>query len=100
VRLGILINTANHKRELVDIARAAIAKSHEVTLFFMDGGVLLMREPEVASLASIENLSVRYCDYSAMVHGLSRDEAPAEFEAGSQVDNLMMIRETDKVISL
>lgn len=100
MKLGILINTANHKRELVEITRAAIAKSHGVTLFFMDYGVLLMREPEVASLASIEGLDVSYCDYSVMVHNMARQEAPAEFKAGSQVDNLMMIREADRVISL
>lgn len=100
MKLGILINTANHKKELVEIARAAIAKSHAVTLFFMDDGVLLMRQPDVAALVSIDNLDVRYCDYSMMMHNVERSEVPAEFEAGSQVDNLMMIRESDRVISL
>lgn len=100
MKLGILINTARRKRELVDIARAALSKSHEVSLFFMDDGVTLLKDADVAALASDGNLYARYCDYSAMVHGISRADVSEEMEAGSQVDNLMMIREADRVISL
>ena len=39
MKLGILVNTDRHVKDLVGLAKAALSKKHEVIVFFMDSGV-------------------------------------------------------------
>lgn len=100
MKLGILVNTDRHPEDLAGIVNAAIAKGHEVTMFFMDDGVKLLNAPMVKSLAENAAVDMSYCDYSTQRIGMSTDGVSDSIDCGSQFNNAMMNQEADRVIVL
>lgn len=100
MRLGIHVNTGRHMKELVSIARSAIKKGHEVSVFITGAGVRLLLQKDIGELAGMDVVDVAFCDFNAMQMDIPRDSLPAALRAGSQLDNAIMVRDTDRVITL
>jgi len=100
MKLGIIINTGNHLRDLIGISRAAIAKGHEVAAFNMDDGTRMLSEPDFNELCKLKGFSACYCDHSAGILNVSKEGIPAEIVCGSQYNNAVMVDTADKVIVL
>ena len=100
MKLGILINTARHAKEIIGLTRAAASKGYEVILFMMDEGVRLLRNVSITNLHKIPGVSLGFCQYSTDVIGVSTKGLAKEVVAGSQYDNAVMTREADRVIVL
>lgn len=104
MRLGILVNTDRHPGHLVAISRAAHKRGHEISAFFMDRGVMLLDSREVHDLLELTGVSMAFCEVSATSNGLDLDALPpdikAGIKAGSQLDNALMMRDSEKVIAL
>jgi predicted peroxiredoxin len=100
MKLGILVSTDRNLRHVLGIARAALGKGHEVEMFVMDEGVRLMTNSGLGTLAGTEGFSASYCEYSLDQMGISREQVPDGFSGGSQFDNALMARNSDRVVSL
>ncbi len=100
MNLGILVNTDRHMQQLSDIARAAIGKGHEVCIFVMDAGVHLLSSAELGRLAAIDGVEIKYCDYNALTNDIDIEAIHSDVQAGSQMDNAIMMRDLDRVIAL
>jgi predicted peroxiredoxin len=100
VKLGILVTSDRFPDKLVGLARAASARGHEVTIFFMGTGTLLLRHPQIHTFAGSEAFDMSYCAYNAEVNGVLSTEVPDNIELSSQVNNALMISKVDKVIHL
>jgi predicted peroxiredoxin len=100
MKIGILVNTDRHLKAVVGIARAAVAKGHEVTIFNMDIGTRLLKEPDFRALCSVEGINMSFCDHSAKEDNVPADDVPGEIHAGSQFDNANMNHNCDRVIVL
>ena len=91
-KLGILVNTDKYLEDIVGLAKAAKAAGHDVTVFGMDDGTLLMAD---ISKALGQDVEVSYCEHSASPRGVSDVEGA---KAGSQYQNAVMMHEVDKVV--
>lgn len=100
MKLGILVNTARHLDDVVGIARAALAKNHQVIIFTMDEGTRLLEDPVFVSLAGIEGVSLSVCDHSAKMHGVNVEGLSPKIVCGSQLHNAMMNHNADRVVVL
>jgi hypothetical protein len=100
MRLGIHVNTGRHMKELVSIARAAVDRGHAVTVFVMAEGAGLLTEKAMDELAGLSGVDVSFCDYSTMEMDFNRQEIPEAVRTGSQLDNSIMVRDSDRVICL
>jgi len=100
MKLGIHVNTNRHMTELLSIASAAVERGHGVSVFLTSEGVGLLTEKRMSELASIDGVDVSFCDYVASRMGIVRDELAEQIRAGSQLDNAIMVRDSDRVISL
>jgi len=100
MKLGILVNTDRHPEHVLGIARAAVNKDHDVTVFVMDDGVLLLGTPAFEELANLADVSVSICRHSAERREIATDRLPASINAGSQLENALMAHNTDRVIVL
>ena len=100
MKLGILVNTAQHLAQLNGIIRAATARGHQITLFVMDEGTRLLPEPEFVKLSALEGIQASFCDHSAKELGVDTDGLPENIVAGSQYNNAAMNHGADKVIVL
>ncbi len=100
MRLGILVNTASHLNHVTGLARAAIAKGHEVMIFAMDEGTRLLENEAFASLATVGGVSMSVCEHSAGANGVSIERLPPQVRCGSQLNNASMVGAADRVIVL
>ncbi len=100
MKLGILVNTDKHLEHVLGIARAALAKRHEVSVFLMDAGTHLVADPALTGLAQLPGIKVSLCDHSAKAHGVATDGLPKQIACGSQLQNAMMNHNADRVILL
>lgn len=100
MRLGIHVNTGRHMKELVSISRSAVKKGHEVSVFITGEGVGLLLQKDIDELAGIDGVDVVFCDFNAMQMDIPRESLPDALRAGSQLDNAIMVRDTDRVITL
>ena len=91
-KLGILVNTDKYLEDIVGLAKAAKAAGHDVTVFGMDDGTLLMAD---ICKALGQGIEVSYCEHSASPRGVSDVEGAT---AGSQYQNAVMMHEVDKVV--
>lgn len=100
MKLGILVNKSRHLPHIMELTMAAIAKQHEVQFFIMDEGTQLLQNDQFLSLAEQTGVSMRYCAHSAKMLNVSTEKATEKIQGGSQLDNAMMMHDTDKVIVL
>lgn len=100
MKLGILVNTDRHAKDIRGLTEAAVSKGHEVVLFLMDDGVKLLRKPLIVNLHKIPGVSCSFCQHSADVIGVSTNGITREIVSGSQYDNAVMNKEADRVIIL
>jgi len=100
MKLGIFINTDKHLAEIIGIAKAAVAKGHEVLIFNMDVGTRLLGEPSFKELCRTEGISMSFCDHAATHTGVSKEGIPEEIACGSQYNNAILVNSADRVIVL
>jgi predicted peroxiredoxin len=100
MKLGILVNTNRHLKDVVGLTKAAIAKGHEVMLFNMDDGTKLLGTPEFKELCSTKGVIMSFCDHSAKHIGIATEGLPQEIVCGSQYNNAVMIHDAERVIVL
>ena len=100
MKLGILVNCDRHLAAIAGMTRAALAKGHEVFLFAMDDGTRLLADPGYVALCHLPGGDMSFCQESATRKGVSFDALPEPIAAGSQLQNAMMVRKTDRLIVL
>ncbi|MEJ2685378.1 MAG: DsrE family protein [Candidatus Sulfobium sp.] len=100
MKLGILVNTDRHLDHVMGLARAALAKGHEVTVFNMDDGTKLLATPEFSELCRMKGVTTSFCDHSAKHVGAVTEGLPEEMVCGSQYNNAVMNHDADKIIVL
>jgi len=96
MRLAILLTASygtEDRHSALQIARAALAQGHSVSVFLMDDGVF--NAAEVADLIG-ERCEVALCSHNADQRGLSGDERVL---LGSQHDWARMVSAADRVIA-
>ncbi len=84
MKLGILVNTDRHAEDLIGIATAAVAKGHQVIIFFMNGGARLLENTAVNNLAELKGVAMSYCDYTTQQIEMSKEEIHELVDCGSQ----------------
>lgn len=100
MKLGILVNTDWHAKDLIGLAKAALLKGHEVIVFFMDTGVKLLLSQNVKDLCNNPGISISFCEYTTDKNGVSKEEFCDKVICGSQYNNATMNNEADRVIVL
>lgn len=100
MKLGILVNKGKNLAHIVGLARAAVRKNHEVSVFVMDGGTQLLQEESLLELAKLAQVSVSFCTHSAELNGIDPDTIAKEIDCGSQLNNAMMNHDADRVVVL
>lgn len=95
--LGILVTTDKYRDDILGIAEAAVTRQHKVIIFFMDEGCRLITDKKIASLKDRGNVIMSLCDYNRKKMGIL-DEVPEGIICGSQYDNALMNKESEKVI--
>ncbi len=96
--LGILVTTDRHRDDIIGITEAAVRRGHRVVIFFMDKGCRLIKDAEIIRLCSYGSVSMSICDLNRKQMGIADMDVPAGIACGSQYDNAVMNRESDKVI--
>lgn len=99
-RLGILVNSDRHGRQVLGLARAARSLGHEVSVFVMDDGTRLLRDASFLQLAGIEGVRLSLCQHSAAHHEVATEDLPPSVVRGSQLNNAMMQHTADWVVVL
>jgi peroxiredoxin family protein len=100
MKLGMLVTTDDNPDALLGITSSAVARGHEVSIFVMDAGTLLLTRPEVRELSTRQRIVMSFCEHSAQGLGVPLDAIPGAIVRGSQYDNATMLQEADKVIVL
>ena len=96
-RLGILVSTDKHLKNVIALTKAAHKKGKKVQIFFTGRGVLLTQKPEFSELVGKAKLSV--CDVSFRANGLSGDVPGVGFkDFATQARNAEMIDECDRYV--
>lgn len=96
--LGILVTTDKYRDDVVGITEAAVGRGHRVIMFFMDEGCQLITDSRIISFKDRDGVSMSLCDFKRKKMGISDEEVPEGIICGSQYDNAVMNRESDKVI--
>jgi predicted peroxiredoxin len=100
MKLGILVNTDKHLRDIIALAQAAVSKGHEVSLFTMDVGTRLLGNPAYTGLCKLAGVTMSVCEHSAKGHEVSVAGLPREIVFGSQYHNAVMVHGADRMIVL
>jgi len=100
MKLGLLVATDRNLKHLRGIVLSALARGHEVEVFVMAEGVRLLCDEGFREIIARPGLTASYCSFNAMMHGIDEGCIPAEAEPASQINNLMMARSSDRVITL
>ena len=100
MKLGILVNTNRHLKDVVGLTKAALAKGHEVIVFNMDDGTKLLGTPEFKELCGTKGVVMSFCDHSAKGLNVTTEGLPSEIVCGSQYNNAVMNHNADRVIIL
>ena len=100
MKLGIMVTTDRHLRQIRGIAQAALAKGHTVSIFVTDEGTRLLANHRFAALSALPGVVMSYCDHSARDLGGRPAGLPEIIASGSQFENAVMASESDKVIVL
>lgn len=100
MKLGIVVTTDRHLRDVVGLTRAAVSKGHEVSLFTMDEGTRLLARPAYTDLCTLRGVALSVCEHSAAAHHVETGGLPKEIVRGSQYHNAVMTHDADRVIVL
>jgi len=100
MKLGIMVTTDRHLRQILGITQAALAKGHAVTMFATDEGVRLLADARFSSLSELPGVTMSFCEQSAQCHGGRPAGLPAAIVSGSQFENAIMTSESDKLLVL
>jgi predicted peroxiredoxin len=100
MKLGILVTTDRHAKDVLGLAKAAVSKGHEVTVFNMDAGTKLFQDPSFAKLCEMKGVKMSFCDHSAKREKVATEGIPQEIVCGSQFNNAVMMHDADRVINL
>ncbi len=100
MKLGILVNTDKHLEALLGLTTKAVDRGHEVVIFVMDDGTLLLKEKKFLGLAELEDVTMSVCEHSAQGYGVDSDFLLERNIRGSQLNNAIMNNVTDRVIVL
>ncbi len=92
--MGVLITDSRYGTIVVPILKAAIRRGDEVNVFLMDNGCFISEDPEFVKTVS-GKLKVNVCDLN---RGQRNIELPDEIRAGSQYDNISMVRWCDRLL--
>ncbi len=95
--LGMLITTDKYKEDIIGIAKTAMLKGHKVIIFFMDEGCNLIVDEEIKALKEI-GVTMSLCDFNRKSIGIKDADVIEGITCGSQYDNALMNKESDKVI--
>jgi predicted peroxiredoxin len=98
--LGILVTADKYMEDVAGITEAAVRRGHRVILFFMDKGCLLVKDKKIATLIKMHGVTISLCDFNRKKMEISDSEIPDDITCGSQYDNALMNKESDKVIVL
>jgi len=100
MRIGILVTTDRHLRQICGITQAAIGGGHTVEIFATDAGTKLLADHGFAALSALPGVTMSYCDHSAQRYGGRPAGLPEAIASGSQFENAIMVSASDKVIVL
>ncbi|HHN65092.1 MAG TPA: hypothetical protein ENK09_06995 [Nitrospirae bacterium] len=100
MKLGILVNTDKCLGDIVEITRSATKKGHEVIIFAMDKGTLLLEQPDFSGLCNVQGVQMSFCSHNAEKFGAKTEGLPGEIICGSQYNNAQMMHNADRVIVL
>lgn len=98
MKLGILVNTADHLQDVAGITYAAVSKGHDVIIFVMDEGIRLLDNELFSGLASLRGVQMSYCDHNAQQMNLVKEGLPGAIVCGSQFNNSVMGHEADRIV--
>lgn len=98
MKLGILVNTEKHPDHVIGMVKAALSRGHEITIFVMDTGTILLNNHAFSELCLLHGVSMSFCDLSAHKGGVLTEGLPAEIQCGSQYNNAVMVNESDRVL--
>lgn len=96
--LGIFITNDKYREDVAGITEAAVRRGHRVILFFMGEGCRLVTDKDIISLKGRNGVTMSLCDYNRKKMGLKDKDIPDGITCGSQYDNAVMNKESDKVI--
>jgi predicted peroxiredoxin len=100
MKLGIMVTTDRHLRQVRGITQAAIAKGHTVVIFATGEGTKLLADHQFPALGALPGVRLSFCEHSAQPHGGRPAGLPEAIVSGSQFDNAIMVSESDRVIML
>lgn len=100
MKLGILVNTDKCLGDIVGITKSAVKKGHEVIIFTMDAGTLLLEDPEFSALCGVRGVEMSFCSHNAEKFGAKTEGLSEEIICGSQYNNAQMMHNADRVIVL
>lgn len=100
MKLGVLVNTDRHLRDIIGLTKAAVSKGHEVTLFTMDAGTRLLENPSYTELCGLPGVAMSVCEHSAQAYEVRTEGLPKDIVRGSQYHNAVMSRNADRLIVL
>ncbi len=100
VKFGILVTTDRNLDQIRGITGAALRKGHTVAIFATDEGTKLLGDEQFSSLSALPGVKMNYCDHSALRYGGRPAALPEAIASGSQLENVIMAAESDKVIVL
>lgn len=100
MKLGLLVNTNNHRDAVIGLTGSAVARDHEVTIFIMDDGTRLLEDQSFCDLSAADGVRMSYCEHSATDLGVNTANVPEAIESSSQYNNAAMNHTMDKVIVL
>jgi len=98
MKLGMLVNTDKHLSHIIGMVKAARSRNHEIAIFVMDTGTLLLKNPAFSELCLLRGVSMSFCDLSAHKGEVLTEVLPAEIQCGSQYNNAIMVHESDRVL--
>jgi predicted peroxiredoxin len=100
MRLGILVTTDRHLKQIRGLTQAAVGMGHAVAIFATDAGTKLLADRQFSALGALPGVTISYCEHSAQRHGGRPADLPEAIASGSQYENAIMVSESDKVIVL
>ncbi|MFQ6137096.1 MAG: DsrE family protein [Candidatus Hydrothermarchaeales archaeon] len=95
-RLGILVTSDKHLDAVVGISKAAKASGKSISIFLMDDGCLLAKDPKFVELLK-EGVDISICEYNATKKGVRREDAEGIF-FGAQYQNAVMAHDSDRYL--